>query len=355
MDPRVRLTLERFGDTLAGGMPKVTGGRVWAAVVLLASALAADAELAGKAIPRVAIVCATSCRPSGGGGDQGEVLGQFTASMRTLGHEDGKSVLIDTRGAGVSAGHVEYVISQLLRKNVDVIVAGGTLATVWAAKRATSRTPIVMVVAEDAAEGGLVASLAKPGGNITGISTPYTELVAKQLQLLRDAVPTMRTIGVLATEGNRSHDAAIRRLHGLKDREKVRVHVERAPVTNYDHVAVLSRLRDARVDGLLILPDPMLLRWGNVAMFGLQHRVPTISTFPEFPATAGLMAYGPSMPELFDLAARYVDRILKGVPPADLPVQQPTAFRLVINMTTAKALGLTIPSSLMLRADRVIE
>jgi putative ABC transport system substrate-binding protein len=272
-----------------------------------------------------------------------------------LGYEDGRNVFVDVRAAGVTESELGRAVARLLRSKVDVIVTAGSSSATWAAKGATTRTPIVMAISEDAVESGLVTSMARPGGNITGISTPFAELAPKQLQILRDAAPRVTNVGVLATRENRSHEAAIQQLYRIADVHAVRIHVVKASGALRSLSPSLLQLAEARVEGILVLPDPRLLRAGEVAMFGLNRRIPTISTFSEFASGAGLLAYGPSTGALLAGAARYVDRILRGARPADLPVEQPLEYRLVINMTTARALGITIPPSLLARADQVIE
>ena len=306
-----------------------------------------------RPVPRVALLCTTGCNPMGGGPWSRGF--SFTDEMKALGYHDGNNIVIDTRGAGVTERSVERVVEDLVRQKTNVIVAIGTASVVAAAKRVTARIPIVMAISEDAVDTGLVASLAKPGGNITGASTPYRELIVKQLQLLREVVPGATRVGVLAMQDNGSHESAIRSLRTAAQHHGVAVHVERASPAHHDLGASLSRLREARVEALVILPHPLLLGGGQVAMFALQGRIPTVSTFSEYVSAAGLMAYGPNASDLQVRAARYVDRILKGARTADLPVEQPTVFHLALNTATAKALGLTIPPSLLLRADQVIE
>lgn len=303
---------------------------------VLAAPLTASAQRR-QPLRRIGVVCTVGCGPTGGGLYSGGGF-SFTVELASLGYDDGKDIVVDMRGAGVTEGGLQRVVEDLLRRNTDVIVAAGSSSAVWAAKRATTRTPIVMAISEDAVDTGLVASLARPGGNITGVSAPYPDLIVKQLEIVREMASGASRVGVLAMSGNASHEAAIRRLRAVAG-HRIQLHVERASAAEHNLATSLSRLGEARVDALLIMPHPLLFGGGQVAMFGLQLRIPTVSTFSEFASAAGLIAYGPSASDLLARAARYVDRILKGASTADLPVEQPTTFQSVINATTAKAIN----------------
>jgi putative tryptophan/tyrosine transport system substrate-binding protein len=233
------------------------------------------------------------------------------------------------------------------RDNLDaVIVASNELA--HAIQQVTTTVPIVFFAVTDPDEDGLVVSLAKPGGNVTGFSHMTGDLAAKRLQLLKDMLPKARKIGVLATQR-----------HGPTDRECARFGLDAvwftAPTAG-EIGAAFAAMKRARPDGLLVLPHPMFwLERRRIVAQASEVGIPAIYENKDFVMAGGLMAYGASLVDMSRRAAGYVDKILKGARPGDLPVQQPTEFELVINRKTAKALGLTIPQSLLLRADQVIE
>ena len=244
--------------------------------------------------------------------------------------------------------------AELVTQGVDVIVVGGGLA-IHAVRKATSTIPIVLAVSADPVGSGLVASLAQPGGNVTGLSILAVEAAGKRLELLKEVVPRASRVAVLwnvTSPGKaqewRQTQAAARALGVTLQSAEVR--------DPEDLDKVLSEVARARPDALVAFSEPMLLRHRHrVIDFARKHRLPVVSETSEFADAGGLLTYGASLPDLFRRAATYVDKILKGAKPADLPVEQPTKFELVVNLKTAKALGLTIPPSLLLRADRIVE
>jgi len=314
------------------------------ALAALAAPLAVGAQQPKK-VPRIGLICATQC---------GWMLGGFEQGLREVGYVDGQSVFVDFRGAGVSDDRLPAVAADLVRRKVDIIVAGGSSAAVLAAKNATKTIPIVMVVSDDAVESGLIASLARPGGNVTGVTVPYTELVGKQVELLKEAVPGVSRVAVLWNPANPAHASAVKKIDALVRSLKVQLEfVEvQGPVPDFE--GPFSVVARRRADAIVVLPDPMLTRSGQLTLFAIQRRLPSVSTFSEFVSAAGLMAYGPNLTDMMRRSATYVDKILKGAKPADLPVEQPTRYQLVISLTTARALGLTLPQSVLIRADEVI-
>jgi putative ABC transport system substrate-binding protein len=318
------------------------------ALGLLAAPLAAEAQQAGK-VPRIGYLSAGS--PSG----VPHLLEAFRQGLRELGWVEGQNIVIDYRYAEGRFDRLPDLAAELVRLKVDVIVAAAT-ATSVAAKNATSTIPIVMIGVYDPVERGLVASLARPGGKITGL-TFYTgpELVGKYLELLKEVVPKVSRVAVLWNPANPGHAAVLKEAEGAARALGVRLQTLEARVPQEIDSAFEAMIRE-RADALLVLPDPMpVTHRARIADLAAKTRLPTMFGYREHVDASGLMSYGVSLPDLWRRSATYVDKILKGAKPADLPVEQPTKFELVINLKTAKALGLTIPPSIRIRADQVIE
>jgi putative ABC transport system substrate-binding protein len=263
-------------------------------------------------------------------------------------------ILIDYRWAQGRVERLRPLASQLVRFNPDVLVthAQGILA----AQRETTTIPIVMGVSADPVRLGIVKSLARPGGNTTGVSSQIVDLSAKRLELLKEVVPTLRQVAVLsyespgAREALRDTEVAASKLGGLR----VRAFGMVAQPTEME--AVFATILRDQPDGLIVWPDPrMQLHRARIVQFSAQNRLPTVYGSRDFVAAGGLASYAGDFQEGWRVAARYVDKILKGAKPADLPIEQPIKYELVINVRTAKALGLTIPQSLLTRADEIIE
>jgi ABC-type uncharacterized transport system substrate-binding protein len=245
-------------------------------------------------------------------------------------------------------------VAELVNANVDVIVAWGT-PSVIAVRRATSTIPIVMVSVGDPVGSGFIASLARPGANITGISNITVDLSAKLLELFIELVPGMKRVGVVRNPNNPNVTVQLRETEDAARKLNLRVQVVEAR-TSEDFERAFSRLRTERVNGVVLLADPSVIEQSRrIAELAQAARLPTVFQRRENVVAGGLMSYGSSVNNQFREAGIYVDRILKGEKPADLPVQQPTKFELVINLKTAKALGLDVPPTLLARADEVIE
>ena len=277
----------------------------------------------------------------------------FVQRLRELGWSEPQTVAIEYRWTDGRNERVAEIASEFVRLRVGVIVTYGN-TTAAALKRTVTKTPIVFAAAGDPVGTGLVASLAQPGGNITGLSIQQTDLAGKRLEILRDLLPNLHTLAILANAGSPNAvlemgeaDAAARRLGLAVVRSEVRKTEDFAPA--FDALK-------GRAEALYVCSDPLITtnRLG-INTLALGARLPTMHGFREFVEAGGLMSYGPNFPDLFRRAAEYVDKILHGTKPADLPVEQPTKFDLVINLTTAKALGLTIPEPFLLRANAVIE
>jgi len=238
---------------------------------------------------------------------------------------------------------------------VDVIVTAGTPGAL-AAKQATKTIPIVMTVSGDAVGTGLVDSLARPGGNVTGSTTIVQELEGKRLELLKEVIPRLSRVAVLTNPANPLDPIVLKQTQLAASA----LHLKLEPIVGVKRVAELdgafATISRGRPDGLVLLADRFLLAERvRIVELAEQRRLPTMYPYREMVKAGGLMSYSPSYPDLFRRAASFVDKILKGAKPADIPVEQPTKYELVINVKTAKALGLTIPPSLLLRADQVIE
>jgi putative ABC transport system substrate-binding protein len=276
----------------------------------------------------------------------------FADGLRELGHVEGKNVRFEYRWAAGDRERFAEMAADLVRQHVDVLVASSQAAAL-AAQRATKTIPIVMVNATDPVEAGLVASLIRPGGNVTGLSQQLTrEIRAKQLQLLKEMLPKMAGVGVLhsaaTTVGLREYEAAGQTL-------EVRVQVVEVRNRN-DLESAFAVMAQARIDALLVPADPFLFtERQRVAQLAREHRLAGMYSTREFAEAGGLMSYSARLSEQFRRAAIYVNKILRGASPATLPVEAPSHYELVINLKTAKALGLTIPPSLLQRADQVID
>src|SRR5215470_4558714 len=285
-----------------------------------------------------------------------QVREAFLQGLQDLGYVVGRNVVIEYRDPEGKYERLPALAAELVALKVDVIVVSGTPMT-RAAKQATSTIPIVFV-AVDPVTSGLVSSLARPGGNLTGLASLIPDLVGKCLELLNQAVPRVSRVAVLWPPGALGERTEKNMLTGVG--EAGRALGVRLQFVEARHPADLDRafseMTRARAGALAVLPSTILVRERKrLVDLAAKNRLPTIFTQTEFVDAGGLMGYGPSVADLYRRAATYVDKILKGAKPADLPVEQPTTFELVINLKTAKALGLTIPPSLLARADRVIE
>jgi putative tryptophan/tyrosine transport system substrate-binding protein len=313
---------------------------------LLAAPLAAEAQSAGK-VARIGVL-------EYGGSVRGPAHEAFRQQLRELGYVEGQNIVLEYRFAEGRADRLPDFAAELVRLKVDVIVAGGTPPPL-AAKHATSTIPIVMAAAGDPVGTGLVASLAKPGGNVTGLSLLSPELTGKRLQLTKEVVPGLSRVAVLWNAANPIAALVARETEDAARTLGVQVQsVEVRGPDDFDNA--LPATVSGGAGALFVVDDPLVLRYrGRIADFAARNRLPATAFYKEFAEAGGLMTLGPSLAELYRRAAIFVDKILKGAKPADLPVDQATKFELVINLRTAKALGLTIPPSLLQRADQVIE
>jgi putative ABC transport system substrate-binding protein len=267
---------------------------------------------------------------------------------------EGKNITIESRHVAIRVGVLPDLVANLVLLKVDVIVAVGD-AAISAAKHATSTIPIVMVASADPVGSGLVASLARPGGNLTGLSALSPELSGKRLELLREAIPGASRIAVLMNPTNPAKARNVREIQTVA--QTLGVQLQTLEVRGPDEFeGAFAALTREHAEALLVLGDPMALTYRiRIVDLVAKGRLPAMYDLREFVEAGGLMAYGPSLPDLFRRAAYYVDRILKGAKPGDLPVEQPVKFELVINLKTTKTLGLSLPPSLLFQANEVIQ
>jgi putative ABC transport system substrate-binding protein len=311
---------------------------------VLAAPLPAGAQQAGK-VPRIGVLS-----PSAEPDPQTEALKQ---GLRELGWIEGQNVGLEYRYANNKLEHLPNLAVELVRLKVDVIVTRGE-AGIRAARDATSTTPIVMATSGDPVGTGLIASLSRPGGNMSGLSLLAPDLGGKRMELLKETAPKVSRVGILWNPTNavkalelKSTEVAAKALGVIVTSNEVR-----APK---DFDRAFAAIAEERPSALITLSDPLTRgHKTQIAEFAVKSRLPMIAELREFAEAGGLMTYGASLLDLSRRAATYVDKILKGAKPSDLPIEQPTKFELVINLKTAKALALTIPQSLLVRADEVI-
>jgi putative ABC transport system substrate-binding protein len=308
--------------------------------------LAARAQQPGK-LPTIGYLGATT--PS----TEGQRVAALVQRLREFGWIEGRNLTIEYRYAEGRSERYAELAAEFVRLNVDVIVTYGTPA-VAAAKQATAVIPIVFAVAGDPLGSKLIASLARPGGNVTGLSNQKTDLADKRLELLREIVPGFRRLAIMANVGNPPSVLEMREVEATA--RKLGNEVTTFEIRGAEDIAPVFDALKGRADVLYVCGDPLVdTNRVRIITLALVLRLPTMSDFPEFVEAGGLMSYGPNFPELFRRAAGYVDKILRGAKPGDIPVEQPIKFDLVINVITAKALGLDISPTLLARTDKVIE
>ncbi len=315
------------------------------AVGLFAAPLAAEAQQAGRP-PRIGLLATR--------GGKTDPLAALEQGLRDLGYVEGQNLLVERRFADGKLDRLPGLAAQLVRLRVDLIVASDPPA-IEAATRATRTIPIVMRASDDPAATKLVVSLAHPGGNVTGLYSFAAELDAKRLEILKEAIPAITRVAVLWDSASR--DSARRWQNIERAARALGLQLESLDVQRPEGLEEAFRVAAREKAGALItLRNPVVvIHRREVAELAIMHRLPSMYDERAFVEAAGLMSYGADLADLYRRAAVYVDRILKGAKPGDLPIEQPTRFELVINLKTAKALGLTIPQSLLLRADQVIE
>jgi len=284
---------------------------------------------------------------------QSQRTAAFVRRLRELGWIEGHTIAIDYRWAEGRSERFAEIAAEFVRLKVNIIVTSSTPAII-ATKKATSVIPVVFAIAADPVGTGLVASLARPGGNVTGLSIQSTDIAAKRLELLREVIPHLRRLAIIADIDNPASALEVGEVQATAAAlgfEVVAFEIRRA-----EDIAPAFKKLDGRADAVYLPTAPLVLtNRVRINTLALGARLPTMYSGREYVESVGLMSYGPNRPDLFRRAAEYVDKILRGAKPGDLPVEQPTKFDLVVNLTTAKVLGLTIPESFLLRADEVIE
>jgi putative tryptophan/tyrosine transport system substrate-binding protein len=303
---------------------------------------AALAQQRAAKIPRIGII------------DDAPIWNHFRQGLRDLGYIEGQNIAIEYRSAEGKPDRLAAVASDLARVPMDVIVTSGSAAS-YAAQQATTTIPIVMIAIGDPVRAGLAASLARPGANITGNTILGAEMSAKRLQLLKEVIPGTSRVAFLWNPNNRSHVAYLEEWRLVGPTLGVKLILVEVGSTDKFDGAFAAMMRE-RPDAFIMTADPFhLSHIGWIIDFVATNQLPAMYVVKENVVAGGLMSYGPSLPDLFRRAAGYVHKILHGTKPADLPVEQPVKFELAVNLKTAKALGLTIPESFLIRADEVIE
>jgi len=329
-------------------MRKTAGIVTILALGLLLSPLAADAQQAGK-VWRIGFLVPQS-RPAYLDGREREYL----SGMRALGYAEGKDFILEWRFADGQYERLPGLAAELVRLNVDVLIASGSPA-IRAAQQATTTIPIVFPTTGDPVGSGFVKSLARPGGNITGVSNENVTVSAKLLELLKEVAPRLARVALLGNPGSSTYLTQLKIIQA--DAQTVGVQVLSVEVSTPEEIErAFSGMPQKRAEAVMFAADAFLSQQRQqIAALALRHRLPSVTQQRSYAEAGGLMSYGNTAEENMRRTAAIVDKILKGAKPADIPVEQPTKFELVLNLKTAKALGLTIPSSVLMRATQVIE
>jgi putative ABC transport system substrate-binding protein len=315
---------------------------------VLAAPLASLAQQRPAKVPRIGYLDTSSAAIAG------IRLDRLRAGLRDLGYAEGRNIVIEVRWAEGKYERLPALAAELLGQELDVIVAAGP-AAIQVVKRTTPNLPIVIAASGDPVAFGFVASLSRPGGNITGLSAISADLSSKYLELLRVAVPKLSRVAVLMNPGHPRHPDYLKHIQTAAQATGVTVLPVQAGTADQIEAAFDVTKRD-RAGALIVLGDGLFFSQARrIAELATLQRLPTMFGTREPVEAGALMSYGPNLAEQFYRAATYVDKILKGAKPADLPVEQPTTIELVINLETAKAIGLTVPQELLLRADKLIE
>ena len=279
----------------------------------------------------------------------------FLQGLRDAGYVPGENVMIESRWAEGKTDRLPQLAAELVHVKVDVLISTGGTVTAFAAKNATSSIPIVFTVGGDLVKLGLVDSLARPGGNLTGLSLLTSELNSKRLELLKETVPVLRRAGVIGNPVNPNYAVHLDEVRAAAKQFGVQLYIQEAR-HKHDVPTAFSTLTDKKVDALLVLSDPTLnADRQRITDLAIQTRLPAVYEFKEFVEAGGLMSYGTDIVAVYRRLGFYVDKIFKGTKPSELPVEQPTKFDLVVNVKTAKQIGVTIPPNVLARADRVIK
>jgi putative tryptophan/tyrosine transport system substrate-binding protein len=328
-------------------MRKSAMSSIFVVIVLLAAGVGIEAQQPGK-IPRIGALF------TGPSATATPYVEAFRQGLRELRYIEGRNIAIEYRWADLRADHFAELAADLVRARVDILFTWGSTATA-AAKQATSTIPIVFVGVGDPIGPRFVGSLPRPGGNITGQSNLSRELSQKHLELLKEIVPGLNRVAAFRNPDNPISALLLRDTEGAARSFSVQLQVvEVSDPAKFD--GAFSAMKRKRAEALIVLADPVFLTHrGRIADLAVKSRLPTVFNVAQYTEAGGLIAYGPSLTDMFQRAAIYIDKILKGAKPADLPVEQPTKFEMLINLKTAKEIGLTIPPNVLARADKVIK
>jgi ABC-type uncharacterized transport system substrate-binding protein len=315
--------------------------------MLLAPCLPAEAQQPTK-LPRIGYLALISLSSIPG------CIGAFRQGLRELGYVEGKNIVIEWRSAEGKLDHLPALAAELVRIKVDIIVAGGSSST-RALKEVTSAIPIVITQDSDPVANGFITSLARPGGNITGLSALRPEMSGKQLELLKEIVPRFSRVAVFGTSTQRGNAQMLKEVELAAGAFGVKLQYPDA-LTSKDIETAFRAASKGRADAVLVLQSPVAIsQRTQIIDLAVKYRLPAIYDRSEYVEASGLMSYGVNIRDLDRRAATYVDKIVKGAKPADLPVEQPTKFEFIVNLKAAKQIGLTIPPNVLARADRVIK
>ena len=285
---------------------------------------------------------------------EANLVDAFREGLRELGYEEGRNIVIEYRWANGKYDHFPVLVAELIAAKVEVIVTAGTPAAL-AVKNATTTVPLVMVAVGDPIGTGLVPSLARPGGNLTGLSSVAPDLEGKRLQLLREVVPALSHVAMFINSLNPFHVSSMRQARAAAQAMGIKLQLHDIRKSE-DLDDAFAAIRKERPDALLILADRVFLHnRERIVDFANEQRLPNVNAYKELVEVGGLMSYGPSYEDMHKRAAIYVDKILKGAKPADLPIEQPSKFTFIVNLKAAKALGVTVPSQLLGLADELID
>jgi putative tryptophan/tyrosine transport system substrate-binding protein len=318
-----------------------------AGAILLALCVRVEAQQPAK-VPRIGVLAVLS--PAA----VRARIEAFRSGLNELGYIEGKNIVIESRYAEGKFDQVSKLASELVRLKLDLIVTAGPQAT-RPAKQATSSIPIVMAFDSDPVGNGFVSSLARPGGNVTGLSALSPEITGKQLELLKEMIPTLSRVAVLGNSAEPANPQTLKETELAASAFKIQLQYLDVQAPNDIEIAFQTASRQRAQAALILLSPITFSQRKQIAGLATKSRLPAIYPFPEFVEDGGLITYSVSFTDLFRRTAVYVDKILKGAKPADLPVEQPTKFELVINLKAAKQIGLTIPPNVLARADKVIK
>jgi putative ABC transport system substrate-binding protein len=334
-------------DTLLVGSKVAMKRREFITFVGVAAVLPLAASAQSK-IPRIGFIGNSTAAL------EANLVDAFREGLRELGYEEGRNIVIEYRWAGGEYQRFSTLVAELIAAKVDLIVTAGTPAAL-AVKKATTTVPLVMVAVGDPVGTGLVPSLARPGGNLTGLSSIAPDLEGKRLQLLREIVPALSYVAMFVNSVNPFHVSSMRQARAAAEGMGIKLQLHDIRKTE-DLDDAFTAIRNERPGALLILADRVFLHnRERIADFTKEQRLPNVNAYKEIVEVGGLMSYGPSYEDMHKRAATYVDKILKGAKPADLPIEQPSKFTFIVNLKAARALDVTVPSQLLALTDQLIE